>query len=178
MAEVPVPPSFSPGVSSTSQLSQLADSVTFLQNPPRAELRQGSAQSIPNNTSTGVTFNIQDLDENVAGTAQHDTVTNSSRFTAVYPGWYQCSGAVCFAANATGVRITQWAVNGTVQNGTDSEISAVSGAVTIVVARTRKLYLDVGDYVELRAFQNSGGALNTGVTTSNQSGMSQLWASN
>ncbi len=178
MATVPAPPTFSPGASSTTQLNQLVDALNFALNPPRAEVRQGSAQAIPNNSSTSVTFNVKDLDENVAGEAQHDTSTNNSRFTAVYAGWYLCSGAVCFAANATGVRITQWAVNGSVQNGTDVEISAVSGAVTIVPARTRKLYLAIGDYVELRAFQNSGGSLNTGVTTSNQSGMAVHWVSN
>lgn len=174
MAVVPSPPTFAPGLSSTTQLSQLVSVVNFLLAPPRLEVRQTTLQSIPNNSSTALTFTTEDLDSH----AQHDTATDTARFTAVYAGWYLCSGAICFAASGTGVRIAQWAVNGTVQNGTDVEITAVTGAVTIVPARTRKLYLAVNDYLELRAFQNSGGALNTGVTTSNQSSMAVHWVSN
>lgn len=177
MAVVPTPPTFVDGVLTTTELNQLGDALRFTQNPPRAELRQTSVQSIPNSSSTSVTFDVEDLDSNVGGISQHDTSSNTSRFTAAYPGRYKFSGAVAFAANASGVRITQWAVNGAVQNGSDTEITPVSGAVTVVPARTRTFQLEVGDYVELRAFQNSGGALNTGVTTSNQSGMSALWVS-
>lgn len=178
MAVVPSPPVFTPGLSSTTQLSQLVDVIDFLLAPPRAELRQTVAQSIPNNSVTAITFDTEDLDGNVAGTAQHDNSTNSSRFTAVYAGWYQVSGGVGFSSNATGVRLSRWIVNGTTVNGSEIELAAISGAVTLIPARTIKVYLAVGDYVELGAFQNSGGSLNSAVATGTQSRMSVLWTGN
>lgn len=152
--------------------------LRHLLNPPIAELRQTAAQSLPNNTWTGVIFDLEDVDTDVDGVGGHSTVSNRHRYTARYPGWYQCSGGVGFATNTTGIRGVRWAVNGTGLSGNQATAAPTTGAVASVPARTKYIYLDEGDFVELQAFQSSGGALNTAVTADQQPSASIRWVSN
>jgi hypothetical protein len=181
VAAVPVPHTFVDGVYSTSEANTyLRDPLLFLQTPPMAELRQTAAQSIPNGTFTALLFDTSDVDKDylVATNAGHSTSSNTSRYTARFPGWYQCSGGVSIAANAVGVRGAYWYVNGSPLNGTES-MGTNSGATNHgTVPRTKHIYLNIGDYVELFCYQTSGGALNTAVSTFAQSSMTDRWVSN
>lgn len=174
MPVVPTVPTWAPGIVTTSQLNQVAAMLTFLAKPPAAELRQTVAQSLTTSVWASVTFDVEDYDSANA----HDTAVNSSRFTAVYPGWYLVAGQGGFVANATGIRATRWVVNGSVLNSSDSHIGAFATFAGDVPARTKLVYLAIGDYVELQVFQSSGGALNTGVLANEQSGASVKWVSN
>jgi len=174
VATVPTTPDFTSGVSSSTQFNQLSDAIDFLLSPPIAELRQTVAQTLTTGVWASVTFDVEDKDS-VSG---HDTVTNNSRYTAVYAGWYQCSGGVGFVVNATGIRGTRWSVNGTALNGSQTSEAPTTVTAAQWTPRTKQIYLNVGDYVELQAFQSSGGNLNTDVTTTNQSHMSVRWVSN
>lgn len=179
MPVVPESHDFTGGPAPSSEMNAyVRDPLRFLLSPPRAELRQTVAQSLPNGTGTPITFDVEDLDQNVGALSQHDTVTNTSRFTAQYPGWYELSGAVGFAANVTGQRVTSWIVNGSNINAAQVTDQALGALGNKVPARTKHVYLNVGDYVELTAFQNSGGALNTNVTSNEQSSMMVRWVSN
>lgn len=179
MASVPDTHDFTGGVAnSTEANAYIRDPLRFLLNPPRAELRQTVAQSIPNGTGTPITFDVEDLDQNIGALAQHDNVTNNSRFTAQYAGWYELGGAVGFAANTTGQRVANWIVNGSSINASQVTDQALSALGNKVAARSKHVFLNVGDYVELTAFQNSGGALNTNVTSNEQSGAMIRWVSN
>jgi hypothetical protein len=144
--------------------SNVRDAVNFLLSPPTCELRQTVAQSIANGGSgTAVNLDTEDIDND----GMHSTVTNTSRVTAQTAGRYQFGGGVVYAANATNRRICWWALNGTAVTGSEATTagSAVAGGSTGPAARTKSVFLNVGDYVELVAFQDSGGVLNTAVAT-------------
>lgn len=172
MAAVPTIPTFtSSTVVPSSNLAALAAALTFAQNPPACALRQSAATTLTTAVWAAVNFDLSDED-NVNG---HSTTVNNTRYTAQYAGWYMCSGGALFAANVTGTRQVRWAVNGTPYNGglPVSVQQAVSTAAsgTGVPAQTQRLFLNVGDFVELQAFQNSGGNL-----TVNNCLMSIVWA--
>lgn len=173
MTALPTIPNFVDGILPTSQLVQLADVLDFLMQPPIAELRSSAAQSLATATWTGIDLAAEDQDS-VDG---HDNSTNPSRYTAVYPGRYLLGGGVGYASNVTGRRGARFAVNGTAVTNSEAMIPAITGGVgTSVAARSKTVYLGVGDYAELQGFQDSGGALNTG-TGNGGSHFTVLWVS-
>lgn len=179
MAVVPDTHDFAGGVVTTSEdNTYIRDPIRFLLNRPRAELRQTVFQTLTTGVTAAVTFDVEDVDADPSGAGGHSTSANTSRYTAVYAGWYLCGGGVGFAANVTGQRAAVWAVNGTLLNGAQIMEQATSASNNKVPARTKLILLNVGDYVELHALQTSGGNLNTDVTASGQSSMSVLWVSN
>lgn len=152
-------------------INELDDTINLtITNPPQAMLRQTVAQSLPNNATTALTFDVEDYDT-VAG---HDTVTNNSRWTVPvgYAGWYELAGGAGFASNASNIRTTQWLVNGVDIPSAQIKVNATNGATTCMGTRVITVHLNEGDYVQLGAFQNSGGALNTSVVSNEQSHMS------
>lgn len=134
----------------------------WVTNRPRAKLRATAVQSIPDNAATPVNFDTEDMDND----SGHSTVTNTSRYTAQTQGWFMCSGSVAHGASTAGTsRSADIAVNGTVVVGATNSSGprpGGTGAMTQASA-TVVTFLNTGDYVELRALQNSGGALNTAV---------------
>jgi hypothetical protein len=90
----------------------------------------------------------------------HSVASNTSRFTCVTAGWYEVSGQVPYTGNATGVRDIRLQLNGStlVPGGrlTQPAGAAVSFSIGLPSVMVE---LDVGDYLELQAFQTSGGAL-------------------
>lgn len=162
MTALPTVPDITTGVSDTSKFAQLMAAVNFLMAPPRAELRQATLQSIPNNTWTAITLDTEDADYTPDGANnQHDNVTNNSRFTAVYPGRYAVGGGSALVANATARRGVRYAVNGTAVQAQEALIAATAANGISVPARMKTVFLNIGDYLEIQAFQESGGALNT-----------------
>jgi len=176
MTALPTTHTFSAGevVTDTTMNNSITAVLNFLMAPPILRCRQTSAQSIPNNTITAVVFDTEDVDSS----GMHSTVTNTSRATAVYPGWYWTGGNVTFAANATGVRTTSWGVNGTTQNGSGTDFPVGSAATTNQLGASGSLFfLNVADYLELRCFQTSGGALLLDVTSTGQPTLALHWVS-
>jgi hypothetical protein len=93
----------------------------------------------------------------------HSTTTNTSRMTAQRSGVYQINGNIEFDSNSTGVRAVGIRLNGstfiavvlmTAVNGFNHPLS-VSCHYSMLA----------GDYVELMAYQNSGGNLNVNATS-------------
>lgn len=83
----------------------------------------------------------------------------SDRFTAPRAGRYAIGGHVRFAAHATGQRVLYLRVNGTTYIAIDSRVSVGAGAPTDGHVATLT-QLAAGDYVQLQAYQDSGGSLN------------------
>lgn len=163
-------------LSSTNLHAYLRDPVRFLMRKPAAVLRQVTTpQPFASGTFTAVTFNAEDLDDDVDSIGGHSTSTNTSRYTARYPGWYLLGGGCSFAANATGRRGVRWAVNGTAINGSFVIGPASAANETAVAARAMLVLLAEGDYVELQAYQNSGVSLNSVLTGDHQPSMSVTW---
>lgn len=179
MAIVPDTHDFGSGVVTTSEDNAfIRDPIRFLLNKPAAELRQTAAQSIPDSTWTSLTFPTEDLDGDPSGTGGHSTSSNTSRYTAVYAGWYLLSGGYNPIINGVGIRGTRWAVNGTAVNGSNTVLAATAATGAGYPARTKRVFLNVGDYVELQVYQNSTGLLNTDITGDSASSMSVGWERN
>lgn len=159
-----------------TQISTLQALIDFVRNKPAAELRQTVAQSISDSTWTSLTFTTEDLDTDPAGTGGHSTSVNTSRYTAVYAGWYLLGGGYSSAVNATGQRGTRWAVNGLVVSASRAFIAATAAVGFELPARMKRVFLNVGDYVELQVWQNSGAPLNTDTSSAEVgSSMSIAW---
>lgn len=136
-------------------LAQLA----FFNNKPTATLYQSSGTSIANNPSPYqvVGFNAS-TEDNWSG---HSSVTNNSRYTVQVAGTYRVSGAVQFPTNGTGIRGVEIFKNGTSQNGVNQLSPSNSSTFTSVPVPASNIACVVGDYIEIAAYQNSGGALTT-----------------
>lgn len=112
--------------------------------------------SVTNSTETVLAFGSESDDTD----GYHDTVTNNSRITVPsgLAGVYSISGLVQFAVSSTGQRYCRLKVNGTPSDFGQTAQGIATLGTHVVLSQQRRLA--VGDYIELIAFQNSGGALN------------------
>lgn len=148
--------------------TNIRDAGNFFVSWPVAELRQTIVQSVPNG-GAALLFDVEDIDTDNG----HSTSVNTSRYTAQTPGRFQFSGGVVFAANTAGRKGTWWLQNGSGVNGS-SVVGPSAAALTLATSsRVRTMLLNgTTDYVELFGYQESGGALNTAVSTFDQPSMS------
>jgi hypothetical protein len=116
----------------------------------------GAGTTVANNTNTVLSWNNEIFDSN----GFHSTTTNTSRITIPtgLGGKYQFNASLLWALNATGGRTLQLRFNG---GGTIYFGGQTPGSSSLYPASTitRIFNLNAGDYVELQAFQNSGGNL-------------------
>lgn len=121
-----------------------------------ARVYNSIAQSIPNAASTALTFNSAYFDTD----GMHDPLgVDPSRLTATTKGKYIVTANVGLDPNAVGTRSVGIKLNNSTfvaqQNWAgftgDSNIVSVSATIS----------MNVGDYVQVVVYQNSGGALNT-----------------
>lgn len=131
--------------------------LDYLANKPVCRVRRTTAQSIPNNTETAITFDAERYD---VGTL-HSTVSNTSRITFIDPGVYDLKGNIEFATNGTGIRQVGIRLNGSIYLCLIDVATLASSPVYLNVATEDKFI--AGDYVELVAYQNSGVALNANI---------------
>lgn len=124
----------------------------------RALLYHSAVQSVANTTWAALLFDTEDTD---IGTL-HSTVSNTSRITVPTggAGVWLLTGSVDFAANASGIRAVQFYKNGAAA-GSYAVLPGTSSAA-VQATHSQLITLADGDYVELYAYQSSGGALNTG----------------
>lgn len=125
---------------------------------PTFTARHSSNQSFASSvTPAVVSFNTEIVDTH----SGHSNSSNPSRFTipSNWAGTWFVSAQIEWASNATGFRIVQIVKNGTTAlleadvnpNATQAHFHHIAGLVGGLVA---------GDYLEVFAAQNSGGALN------------------
>lgn len=159
-------------IETAGNLNSLRDAVTFALNPPLVRVSQTSVQTLTTNVWTAIS-----MDTTVVDTyGMHSNVTNNTRATAIVTGWYWTSGAVAFAASATGTRGARLAVNGNVIAGSAQFGPPSASGSFATVTTSLPLFLNAGDYVELQGVQNSGGNLNTLSATDLDSTLALLWA--
>ena len=132
-----------------------------------------TSQSINDATFTTVSLNAEDYD---VGT-MHDTTTNNSRLTVPSGGGglYLVVAMVVFEANATGVRAARLIKNGSTAAPLQQTGVANAGASNSVSTTLIDIVaLSAGDYIEVQAYQNSGGALPIGSTSRPSANILQL----
>lgn len=111
-----------------------------------------SSTSIPNNTATKVTFDVETFD-----TA---SCFSSNRFTPTVGGYYQVNAKVSFSANGTNSRWVSLFKNGSKvadigwATGNGTNFAEVFGGYLIYCNGS-------SDYLEIYAYQNSGSTLTT-----------------
>lgn len=120
-------------------------------------------------TLTPLTFNTERYD--LGGL--HSLALNTGRITIVVPGLYDIGGMARFVANATGIRLLYIRLNGA-RFLAEERRTPVSGDVTAITVKGEE-YLAAGDYLELVAYQTSGGNLDVGISSPNV--FPEFWAS-
>ncbi len=121
-----------------------------------ASVYHNANQSTNNVTTTTLAMNSERWDTDNC----HDNTTNNSRLTCKTAGKYLIVGGIRWAANATGYRVSIIKLNGITEIG-ENRFMAVTTGGSCTSCRTAAIRdLAINDYVELIAFQNSGGALN------------------
>ena len=176
MATVPVIRTFVAGevVLASYFNTNINGPLSFLLAPPIFRGRQTSSQTLTTGVVAAITLDAEDVDS----ANGHSTSSNTSRYTSQYAGWYDVSGGVGFASNATSYRAVDLRVNGTGVHATQSNLMGLTSSVSNVSLSDELIFLNVNDYVEMFALQNSGGNLGTAVTTTTQPRMNTRWRSN
>lgn len=163
-------------VSNSFVVAQWVDGLIFSLNPPLCQVYATVSQSIPDNAATAILYDSEVTD--LYG--MHSTSSNTSRITPTAPGYYEVSGGAVYGFNANGSRKCQPYVNGAPINyasGQVPPVGASSGLGTAVGCPTVELFFNgTTDYVELFAFQDSGGALSINPNVSNESFLRVKWS--
>jgi hypothetical protein len=128
-------------------------------------------QSISNDTITAINFGGTDLWDT---DGFHDPASNNSRITIPTGkgGYYRFDFNVRFANNATGTRAIFLGINGTA--GANAFRGIVGSSTQTTLSSSFVYNLSAGDYVQIFAYQTSGGSLNIeydGATTQRDAGL-------
>ena len=176
MATVPVTRTWVAGEVVTA--AYMNNNVTAVMNwllaPAICQVRSIVSQSIASGSTTPIDFGAEDVDT----TGMHSTVSNISFITAVYPGWYQCSGAVSYAANVTGRRIALFRLNSIDITASFAAYQTTATSVCITPSRTMLVFLNVGDILQLAGQHSAGAAVSTVVSAADQPNCTVIWQSN
>ncbi len=132
-----------------------APEVIYLDGFYGARATTTLSPSLTTATWTSLGFDTEDFDTD----GLHSLVTNNSRLTVVKPGKYRIYGTVVFTANATGTREVRLLINGSVVPAGVQHDNAGAGRHTVVHVDTTWHFATAGHYVELQAYQGSGGGL-------------------
>lgn len=117
-----------------------------------AWIYNNTTQSIANATGTNITYNSEYYDTDNF----HSTVTNTDRLTIPTSGYYIVTASIYWANNSTGLREIGLQKNGaTIREAAHDNINANTQTITNIS------YFAANDYITLRAYQASGGALNS-----------------
>lgn len=146
-----------------------------------AIVKQTVSQNLVTSTLTAILFDAETVDK--AG--GHSTVTNTSRYVFLTPGYHRIEATLLVAASATAHQLQCYLqMNGTATDANqfafaepDAGNSATVGSAVTVTGITPFAVNGTTDYVELIGWQNSGGTLATTVGVRGGSRISVQWAS-
>jgi hypothetical protein len=122
-------------------------------------------------TYTTIALELEDYDYG----SLHSTVTNNSRLTASVDGIYHIQGTVNWATSTSGDRSARILLGGATTVATSTDVTQSTAALLKTTYVSAHYYLTAGQYVELQAFQNSGGSL--GLDTGNNTSFSMALVS-
>lgn len=147
---------------------QSAGFVNYTHNIARCRVTKSAGQAIANVTETSVTWNQESYDTD----AMHDNATNNSRITIVTPGTYRITANVNYAAGTpAGTYEVSFLKNGTTYLALASN-TAVGGLNGLSQSISVDVVLAATDYVEVKVWNNAGGAT---VTSGEQTNFSAAW---
>lgn len=134
---------------------------------PCAKVTKAALQTISNNTITALTFDTERKDTDTI----HDNSTNNTRLTCKTAGFYAIKGCIAWASNGTGERFVAIRLNGTTYLAIDRRAPVSTAEQTV----STDYDLAVNDYVELIAFQTSGGNLDVTKSGNFSPEFSMVW---
>ncbi len=137
----------------SSKLSAAADLADYAADPPACIAARVAVQSIPTGVVTAVQLDTEIADRYAMFSATSATITVSDA------GIYLVTPGAYWAVNGTGDRICAAYINGA-ELTTGGDGAPASASNTIRQSGAQLALLAVGDTVELRVFQSSGGNLN------------------
>lgn len=134
---------------------QTRDNLEFLVDPPSCSVYDSGTQSVGN----GATAVLDADSENYDNDAMHSTSSNTSRLSIQTAGRYLIQARVRFSGDADGFRQIDVITNGGSPQILSSSRPEPSGTLPCYLTGTLSLVLSDGDYIEVRAYQNAGNAL-------------------
>jgi hypothetical protein len=143
-----------------AKLDEISTALNFLLAPPRTYAYKSADGSLANTTWDAINLGVEAYDSHAA----HDNSTNNTRLTAPETGLYTITAHLTFATNSGGVRGLDIRMNANAvqTGGTDIALVIIAGNGTtearLIASVDRQL--TAGDYIEVFAYQSSGGALN------------------
>ena len=175
MTVPPSPTSWTNGDTITEAgLDATETAINFLRSPPRASLtRSTSNQTIADNTNTAVQFNSEAFDS-VNG---HDTVTNNSRYTAVYDGIYLVTYAIPWVNTSVELKTAAWIHKSDGTEFAPCELYKNTFNVTISNTGSHPVTLAAGEYVEIYVWHDKGSNHQIDYTQHGGPRMGVLWVS-
>ena len=169
------------GIGSTGQVLTVSGGVPSWATPAGGSFvgvrckKSATAQTISNSTSTIVTWTDTDVFDT---DSFHDTSTNPGRLTVPSgkDGYYKIYWNVQWAApNATGRRSVQLYKNGLTNSDLICACEITPNATSYPSHNASVTqYLVAGDYVQLGAYQESGGNLNIDTSAGQNFGMEKI----
>jgi hypothetical protein len=151
-----------PAVAGTNTVTipAVTGTVMVSSNMPAFSAYGSSAQAVSNSTYTKIQINTKTFD-----TASYYDATTNYRFTPLISGYYQINGTVAFVGSTVGIAGATIYKNGSnYASGSVSPNNVGLGGISNV---SSLIYFNGStDYVEMYAWQNSGGNLNTQTGTS------------
>lgn len=150
--------------------------INLLANPPRVSVYRSADYGIADSDGTEVlAWNAETYDTDT----MHSLASNTGRLTATTAGRYLIVATIIWEADATGLRRCQLRLNGSSGDILDSDSDYAPGASNFSrVKLARVVELEVGDYVEVYCYQDSGGALSvigSAAATDEQSHLEMTW---
>lgn len=145
---------------SAARLGVMENGIFDAHYRPSVSVYNTSAINVAGSTVTGMTFDSELYDYS---TPMHSTSSNTGRLIAPVDAKYTICARIAFAPNATGYRTLILRLNGVTAIDEDA-INTPDASASACLQIARDYPLDAGDYVDLVAFQTSGGGLLTVAT--------------
>lgn len=165
MAAIPPTYSWPDSFMTSVQFNKISTFLSFLsfRSGGFCQLTQTVQQDIPTDSDYPIFMQNEEVDRD----GGHSDLSNISRYQVNTPGRYLLAGLVAFSANANGFRSSKLMVNGGSSNPVELAISQqaapAAGIEPFISVGPRIASLTVGDYVELRARQNSTATVKTSI---------------
>lgn len=127
-------------------------------------IHRTTAQPVPHNTHTAVLWNAETRDTH----AFHDLATNPDRVTIPEgrDGTYELVASGAFATNTTGRRVLSLDMTGTRIEQVALNATSSTGPLAPLIS-SGPVAMVAGDYFQVLAYQDSGGALDIITTPAN-----------
>lgn len=122
---------------------------------PAARVSLAANLPLTDNVEKYIDWTVDNLDP----WGMHDLLTDPNRLTILVPGTYIIGGLVAFDVSSVGIRYLRVRLNGTTTLA-KSQFTAFGASGGAAFSVSTIYSLSAGDYLEMSAYQNSGGSLN------------------